>query len=146
MPHLTFPIALEGYVLPVMIGLDGKTTASLVSAGQPVPAPLSLRGLIDTASDMTCVVPRIPLHFGLTSVGQATTNSIGGGVQVRLFDVSFSIPGQGNQRHLLVLDRLRVMELPQPLTSNIEVLIGMDVLSACLWVADGPNGQFLLSV
>jgi hypothetical protein len=41
--------------LPVVIGVNGQTMADLIAAGQPVPAPVSVTGFIDTGTDITCV-------------------------------------------------------------------------------------------
>ena len=46
---------LVGYGLAV--GLNGTATTSLVAAGQPVPSPQLIQGLIDTGSDVTGVSP-----------------------------------------------------------------------------------------
>jgi hypothetical protein len=42
------------------------------------------------------------------------------------------------------LERLRVQEIPASVP-DMDVLIGRDVLSQCLLIADGPAGQFTLA-
>jgi hypothetical protein len=129
-----------------MIGLKGADTAALVAAGRPVPAPILARALIDTASDVTCVASAILQRLRLPLSGRQTTQSISGSVPVKLFEVSFGIPGaSAGSGPLLVLPLLTVMELPQPL-QDIEVLTGLDVLAHCILHLDGPNRQFSLSV
>src|SRR5262249_20136751 len=55
MPPSIFPIAQGGRILPVVIGLDGQEIVDLLTTGQPIPAPLEVRGLVDTATDLTAV-------------------------------------------------------------------------------------------
>jgi hypothetical protein len=146
MPHLTFASSKDGLPLTVMIGLNGTTTAALVNQGQPIPPPLLVRAILDTGTDITCVVPQILHHFGLIPLVQKSTFTVSGPVSVKLFEVSLSIPKAGGLTGpLLVLDQLVVMELPHPLP-NLEALIGNDVLSQCLLIVDGPRGDFTLSV
>jgi hypothetical protein len=142
----THPVSIDGLALDVLIGLKGADMAALVAAGKPVPAPALVRALIDTGTDMTCCAKWIIQRFGLAPMLQHTTQGISGSAAVRLFEVSFSIPGGiAASGPLLVLPQLVVMELPQPL-SNVEVLIGLDVLLQCGLHVDGPGGQFSLSV
>lgn len=140
-----YPVSADGLALYVMIGLKGADTANLVAAGTPVPAPILARALIDTASDVTCVASAIPQRLRLAPSGQHTTQGIAGSVPVRLFEVSFSIPGaSASSGPLLVLPQLVVMELPQAVP-NVEVLIGLDVLMQCALHVDGPNRQFAIT-
>jgi len=141
----TYGVSTDGLALEVMIGMKGSDTAALVAAGKPVPRPIWARALIDTASDVTCVESVILQRLGLSASALHTTQGISGSAPVRLFEVSFSILGAtAASGPLLVLPQLVVMELPQPL-SNVEVLIGLDVLLQCVLHVDGPGRQFTLS-
>lgn|SRR5262245_6143769 len=142
----TYPISPDGLALEVMIGLKGSDTAALVAAGLPVPAPVLARALIDTGSDVTCVAAGVFQRLRLGRGGQHTTQTVSGSLSVNLFEISFSIPGIiAATGPLLVLSQLVVMELVQPL-SNIDVLIGLDVLMQCVLHVDGPNRRFAISV
>jgi hypothetical protein len=145
MPHLTFGKSKDGYALTVMIGLNGADTTQLMKKGKPVPPPLSVRAILDTGTDITCMATRVLQHFGLVSISDATTLTMGGPVSAKLFEVSLSIPkSSGLTGPLLVLEQLVVMEwgLVDP---DIEALIGKDVLSQCLLIIDGPRKEFTLS-
>ena len=85
-------------------------------------------------------------HLGLTPASTAhSTQTVGGSLPVRLFEVSLSIPPIGRlQASLLVLDHLVVMEWVAPLPGN-EVLIGRDVLPHLLALLDGPRNEFTLA-
>jgi hypothetical protein len=145
MPHLTFAICQDGYLLDVMVGLNGQRTAALVAARRPVIAPLLVRAMVDTGSDVTGVASRIVNYLGQPPVVQTTTHTVSGPLSVYLFDVSLSIPRGGNLTGpLLVLDQLRIMEMPSSLPANIEVLFGRDALAKCLFISDGPRDEFTL--
>ena len=55
MSKLVFPVLADGLRVDGLIGLDGATIVALLAAGQPIPAPLSARGEIDTGSNVTAV-------------------------------------------------------------------------------------------
>src|SRR5439155_14956447 len=91
MPQLTFPITGAGLAVPVWVGLDGKTTAALHGAGQPIPPPVQARGLLDTCSDVTALASWVLRQLGVPPTTTATTHTAGGVVAVQLFEVSLSI-------------------------------------------------------
>jgi hypothetical protein len=144
MPHFTFPITRDGYTLDVLIGLKATLVRSLLASGQPIPPPLSARALLDTASDKTAVAVRLLRQLGITPRGPVRTQTAGGTVLVQLYEVSLSIPNPtGARTPMLTHPELVVTEfLHAP--PQIDVLIGLDVLNACLTVIDGPGGRFTL--
>src|SRR5438132_1528856 len=134
MPHLTFPTSPDGPALQVLIGMQGPRMAALLAAGRPIPPPLAVRSLIDSGTDITCVAPWVLRQLGLVSAGSSSTQTAGGSVKVNLFDVSVTISGPaGKVGPMLVRDQLIVMELTQAL-SNIDALIGRDILNDCLFI------------
>jgi hypothetical protein len=144
MPHLTLAASPDGLAVEALIGLDGSTMAGLRAAGTPIPAPITLRALLDTGSDVTAVDPRVLGQLGASSIGSASTHTAAGKQTVRLFKVSLSISGPaGPAGPILVRPTLVVTELSQSLP-NVEALIGRDVLDDCPLVNDGPGRQFIL--
>jgi hypothetical protein len=130
----------------VTIGLNGPTTAALHAAGQTVATPLMVRALLDTGSDVTCVASRVLRHLGLTPTEQRPAETVAGAAVVNLYDVNFSTVVTDRKRGpLLLLPRLRVMEMASALPGDIEVLIGLDVLAQCLTILDGPQRNFTLA-
>jgi hypothetical protein len=120
--------------------------ARLIAAGQPVPAPIRLRGLIDTGCDVTSVPPHVAQRLGLTVHSQRSTQTPAGPLSVNLYEASLSIPRVGQlQAPLLVLDQIVILELPHPPTATIDVLVGLDVVLQLLLVVDGPRGHFTLA-
>ena len=143
MPLLNFPLSPDGLALSVMIGPHRGTMITLQTSGQPVPPLVMARALVDTGTDASAVAPSVPARLGLAPIRQTTTQTTAGPLSVNVFEVSLSIPGPvfgqmlTRQRHL-------VTELPYP-PPGVEALIGLDVLSECLLIYDGPAKQFTLA-
>jgi hypothetical protein len=145
MPHITLTVTQEGYELPVMIGLPGRLIAAAVAAGQPCPRPLLAQGILDTGSTITTLNHRVIQQLGLPLLARRSTQTVAGPILVNLYEASFSIPPMGRlTAPLLVLDYLVVMESAHPL-SNIDVLIGRDVIVHLLSILNGPQGEFTLA-
>jgi Aspartyl protease len=144
-PHLTFPRSPAGLTLTVVIALNANELAKRRAAGSLIPPPLSATAIIDTGSDASSVDGALLRQLGLTAVSHTSTRTVAGQVPVDLFEVSLSIFGpQSTAGPVLVRPQLVVAELPQPLP-GIDVLIGMDLLSDCLLIVDGPGRQFTLA-
>jgi hypothetical protein len=145
MATLTFPFGAAGVDLDVLIGLDGKTTTALHVSGQPIPPPIRVRGLMDTACDLTAVAPWILRQLGSPYYAKASTHTAGGSVQVDVYEASLSISGPaGAAGPMLVFPTLVVTELAHA-PRGIDVLVGMDVMLTCLTLIDGPGRQFTLT-
>jgi hypothetical protein len=144
MPHFTFPRSPEGYVLDVVIGLSTADIAALQAAGQPVPPHFHARALLDTASDMTAVTPRLLQPLGMKTLGRARTHTAGGLVKVGVYEVSLVISDPtGTASVPLVRSPWRVTEfLHAP--PQIDVLLGLDLADQCLLFIDGPGRRCTL--
>jgi len=111
----------------------------------PIPTPLRLRGLIDCGTDVTAVVPAVFQQLGIPHVAWGSTQTASGQANVRAFKVSLSIFGpRGVAGPALVRPDLLATELSFVLQS-FDVLIGLDILSQCLFILDGPGTQFTLA-
>jgi hypothetical protein len=145
MPHITFPVDANGLSLSLMFGLNGNALAQLAAAGKPLPAPVLVRGVIDTGSDVTCLAAPIVQQLRLPVLTQRTTQTVAGPLQVNIYEASLGIPDPGHSsRHLLVLDQLIIMELVQPPSPGIDALLGLDVVLQLLLFLDGPRREFTL--
>ncbi len=145
MATLIFPVQSDGLICDVLIGLNDKATASLVASGQPIPAPILCRGLVDTGTDVTSVAPAVLRQLGLTvPVAKSRTGSTTGSAPVALFKASVNVLDLRNlSGPKLLMSDVLVMELPNPLT-NLDVLIGLDVLLTARLLLDGPRREFTL--
>lgn len=145
MPKLTFPLQSDGLICDVLIGLDGRATTALAISGQPILAPIRCRGLVDTGTDVTCVASAVLRQLGLNvPIFKSKTRTTTGTAPVDLFEASVGVLDLHNlSGPTLVLPDVLVMELSTPLT-NIDVLIGLDVLLTARLVLDGPRQIFTL--
>jgi hypothetical protein len=144
MAYLRLPITGSGPELPVLIGLPGIVTTSLKASGQPIPAPLLVRGVIDTGTDITGVVANQLSQLGILPAFRSSTHTAGGSVRVDIYEISLSVPGPDPSAGLLVVrPDLLVMELAAGLP-DVDLLLGRDVLDECLFVYDGRGKHFLL--
>jgi hypothetical protein len=143
MPQLTFPIISDGLVVDAVVTLEGAVLKALRARGQPCPA-IDAKALIDTASNVSGVSPAIVRQLGLTPVGPPTTTTgIGGTFSVQLYRASLQLRDAGIPTlPMFTNPSLLVMELPPGPSYN--VLIGMDVLTQCKLIVDGPGGFFTL--
>lgn len=145
MPRLTFSVRPDGLRLDVLIGHDATHVQALQAAGQPLPTPVGGRGILDTGSDVTCVVPSVLSALGLQPANRVRTHTAGGPVAVNLYDVSLTlIDPAGGTRTSFFRPLWTVMELPRNLPT-VDVLVGMDLLNELVVMIDGPGKQFTLS-
>lgn len=144
MPAMTFPITSAALEVPVLIGLDGRTTAALHNAGRPITPPVSARALLDTCSDITAIASPILRQLGLRAVNTVTTHTATGAVSVSLFEVSLSFKWPGLAGPLLFTQAdLIATELAAALP-DADVLIGLDLLLQGKLSVDGPGRRFTL--
>ena len=144
MAGLTFPVSQAGLELPVLVGLDGQATTTLHAAGQPIPPPILVRGLVDTGSNATSVATWILKRLGVGSGVIGSTQTAGGIVQASIHHVSIGIldPNQPGSPSFS-LPTVLISELPFFLP-DADVLVGLNVLLECNLMLDGPGRKFSL--
>jgi hypothetical protein len=139
-----YPISPAGLEVPVLIGLDGQDSSDLVAAGQVVPNPIMLRGILDTGSSVTAVAPWVFQRLGLSSKGKSSTTTAGGQMPVELFRVSIAIlPPSNLQGPSLTLSSIWASGLSVTIP-DADVLIGLNVLRELKLILDGPAHIFSL--
>lgn len=139
----------DGPLVDVLVGLSAHTQQALRNAGRPVPAPVSLRALIDTGAEVTCIDPRLLSQLvaaGLKHVRFVFSHlpAIGAINFAVEYAVSLSVVHQsGNPKNNLVLRNHPVIE--QPLGAvGYQALLGRDVLDHCILVYNGPGRSLIL--
>ena len=141
MPTLTFAVQPDGLIVDVMIGPDASTCIDLKQAGQPIPRPLRVRGVMDTATDLTAVAPRVLQALGLSAIGHARTSTAGGQINVGVYEISLSILPPTGSAAMFTASQLVVTELIHA-APGIEVLVGLDVILQGVFNVDGPARIF----
>jgi hypothetical protein len=124
--------------------LDGHATTVLHAAGQPIPAPILARGLIDTGSNASSVAPWILRRLGVARGVIRSTRTAGGVAQVHVHYLSLAIlDAQQTGSLSYALPTVLASEMPS-LLPDADVLVGLNVLRTCKFALDGPANSFLL--
>lgn len=146
MPQSTYSISADGFAVPVVVSPDGGELAKRLRTNQPIPAPLLVRGLIDTGSDITCLSRSLVERLGLIPIAEREAQTIGASTSVRLFEISLSVQSTWHMSSsLLLIDYLIAMDFSSEI-KNVEVLVGRDVVQRFLLISNGPRLEFTLSV
>src|SRR6266702_489355 len=93
MPQLNYRLHPDGMVLPAWIGVSEAEAHQWVQSGKPIPAPVSVRALIDPGSDRTAVAPQVIQLLGLGVFVFGRAQTAGGTFRVNLFRASLTISG-----------------------------------------------------
>lgn len=144
MPHLSLPIGAGGPVLEFFVGVSQPRADALKRGGQPVPAPILVRGLIDTGASITSVDPSILRALGIVSTGTASVHTpstkCGQPHTANLFDISLVLQHPMVNRTWFGVPVIEAELIHQ----GIHALIGRDILSFCLLTYDGQTQTFCL--
>jgi hypothetical protein len=137
-------------LIDVLVGLAAPTIQTLRQAGRPIPPPGAARALLDTGANATCVDPGLltplvqasglmPRRFVLANVPALGGSQWAGEYLLSLIMVHPS----GNPRDNGVWRNHPTVE--QPLNQlGYQVLLGRDILDACLFLYNGPGRSFVL--
>jgi hypothetical protein len=150
MHSISGPIEPEGALVDALIGLAAADVQALWTAGRAVPVPISVRALIDSGAEVTCVDPSVvaPLTAAGLQPGRyiLTNMPAAGGLMAALeYTVSLELihPSRAARANLHLRSHA-AMELALR-HLGYQVLVGRDVLGRCLLVYDGPGKRFTLA-
>lgn len=145
MPRISVAYGSGLPTIPLMVGPNGPTVGTLVSAGQPVPRPIHIgAAVIDTGATTSSADPDVIRRAGGVLSGVAGNQTAGGMIRVNLYRVSVGFaPVFGLTSTVVVADDLEISEFAQSIPC-VEFLVGMDVLCRCRFTLDGPAGAFTL--
>lgn len=116
--------------------------ANLRRAGQPVPAPLTLRALLDSGAGDSCIDVQCVQSLALPAKGARTyhTPSLAGPQTLTEYEVSLTLLHPQASYTFYSLPVAAAVLAPQ----GIEALLGRNVLKQCLFVYDGHGGTWSL--
>jgi hypothetical protein len=146
MPYLNGPILPRGAVVNLRIEVSAPRALVLRNAGQTLPPPVNLRGLIDTGADVTCIdINHVPfLAQQIPAV--ALVGAPAGGWTIGLqYDASLTVlHPQGGRRANLTLSSIPIVDLALAPFLGYEAVVGRDVLERCLLIYEGQTSRFTL--
>jgi predicted aspartyl protease len=126
------------------VGVSQPRQKALEEAGEPVPPPVLIQGLIDTGASATAIDPSIIQGLKLQQTGSLPIHTPSTGHvphQASTYDVCITIPFDGVT---FTLGALQVFESSLSV-QGIQALIGRDVLANCLFVYDGRANIFSIA-
>jgi hypothetical protein len=130
----------HGPVLTVAVSPVRAAADAMRAAGQTVPPPVTVPGLIDTGAFRTGIDRGIASRLGLRPAGIAliSTPTSAAGVPVLTYAVQLALPGG------VTFARVTAVEASIA-GDGLGILIGRDVLASAVLVYVGTTGQCTLS-
>ncbi|HMP03724.1 MAG TPA: hypothetical protein PKD86_15295 [Gemmatales bacterium] len=146
MAVLRIPLSPAGPIVPLQITVGASRRQALLKAGQPVPPPIQLAGLLHTGASMTVIDRQLLRRLGLSPTGAVKFKASAQGMSAEIsnaYDVGLSLVVGGSTHRLL--DPLAVLEggFSQP---EFQALLGRDVLGRLRIEYDGPNRQVAVTL
>ncbi len=144
MPHLTLSITPKGPLVSFLCGVSKPRADTLRKARLPVPAPVSVSGLVDTGASISGIDPTILKSLGVVSTGtiplHTPSTTLGCPHVANQFDVSIVFV------HPLITRTWHAVPVIESELAHqgIQALIGRDILNFCLMTYDGQAGTFTL--
>ena len=130
-----------GPVIPVTLHLPDQSQQALVDRGEQPPAPVSGFALIDTGAVTTCFDVDAARNAHLPEIGAATMTSA--------THANHLVPTFSGK---IVCPTIAI-DVPEGMGANLAAqgndliaLIGPDVLQSAVFVYNGPDGHFSLSL
>jgi len=143
MPHFSIQMTHVGPVLDVLIGLSTSRANAIRLSGVEMPPVQSVRMLVDTGAEGTCLDPSVlkALHLTPTGIIDVHTSTTGNNpVRSRQYDVSLRIvPASGTP---LLIEHLAVSEHEFFASHNIHGLLGRDFLKQSFFSYNGQTRSF----
>ncbi len=121
------------------------TTSFLTSQGETIPSPATGFALIDTGATRSCVDSRIISDLGVNPIGVVSLGTANGLSQHNLYPAKFRFPVT---KFDIEFSSVVGVDLMGQSIGKLQMiaLIGRDVLSHCLLVYNGAQGNFSLAL
>jgi hypothetical protein len=143
-PHFTLPISLDGALLDAVVLPSAARQEALVAEKIPVPAPITIRALIDTGANCSAVDPSVIFPLGLTPTGTAQVITPSTGMQPHTapqYDIMLVIPGAPGHPPA-TFPTIAVLAVDLLEAQGFHALIGRDLLADCVFIYNGATKLF----
>lgn len=148
MAHFTLAIdPAGGPIISALVGVSQAQREELVAAEQRVPAPVSIRALIDTGAGRTCIDLSVLRTLQLRPTGTVRVYTASSGTEPHSsegYAVSLVVP-VAVQHHVPLTISSTPVIATELAGRGIQALIGRDILGDCMLVYNGSYGQFSLA-
>jgi hypothetical protein len=145
MPHFLLSHGPSGPLIDIYVGVSAPRAAALQAAGQAVPTPLLVKGLVDTGASHCTIDPSLVTGLGLSAKRLAlviTPTTGATPAKHHTFDVSLYIPmPSATVPWSKLAHEVTRAELKH---QGFDVLIGRDILASAIFVYDGRHNVFTL--
>jgi hypothetical protein len=142
MPRLTFRFGPDGLLIPALLGLTAADLAAAQGVSTGPPPLFRTRGMIDSGTTITAVAPSVSAHLNVPPGPTVQTTTATGTVQVRLYQVSFTIYDLTSGVVLARPDWTVTNLLHDP--ADVDVLFDLDLLRQVVMTVNGPGQVFSL--
>ncbi len=144
MSHFTLTLGPLGPLLIAFVGVSRERGEALQKAGQKIPEPIRVQGLVDTGASCTAIDRKVLSQLGVSPTGttQVHTPSTGAAKphETNQYDVLVMIPGINQQSRAFITPALPVIEADLE-HQGYQALIGRDILASCVLTYVGYEGQ-----
>lgn len=124
----------------LMVGL--KRPVSLAKPGDPLVPISQATALVDTGAARTCVAEAAAKRLNLPLVGKGQMLSASDVVAANIYMADFFLPfGKPGQSHEASIADIPLMAFQEP-TGRVQVLLGLDILSAGFLNVAGSDRRF----
>jgi hypothetical protein len=146
MPILIGTIESEGALVDVLVGLSRTEVRRLRQAARPIQTPVTLRALLDTGAECTCIDlhAAAPLVLPFGGITLVNAPALGGLQACAEHDASLTVlHPSGNPADNWVIADLSLADRPLG-ALGYQVLIGRDILALAAFLYNGKAGTFTL--
>jgi predicted aspartyl protease len=134
----------NGPIIPVKIGLPKIISDALQQQGKSIPSPVQVNALIDTGASRSHISPKISAQLDLIPHGITQMLTAGNPTLTNIFTVSLDIGIVFSQQ--MVFDPIEVIEAPLIGQTNIDCIIGRDILNVGILIYIGYANTFSFSI
>jgi hypothetical protein len=143
--HFNLPINPNGVLVALYVGVSAPRAHALRVAGQAIPSPMLVQGLIDTGASGVCIDSTIIQQLSIPARGSGTMLTPSAGYVPQptpIYDISLKIPHAGTSLNYETIPATESLLVNQ----GFHVLIGRDILSGWLIVYDGLLGTCTVAI
>jgi|SRR5208337_686277 len=135
-PRVSAPDLLQhfGLLLTAEVAVSDALAEVLVAQNQAIPPSVPGPALVDTGASICAVDESAALKLGLQPIGQSNVSGVGGTRVHNVYMAKVTFPGTPIPPQQWTLTGADLKD------QNLLLLIGRDILRACVLIYNGPGG------